>query len=88
MTLNADDVGFLMVNQNDGQLQNKLDGIREKQHKFICLNDNIDHDHPNAKDAVNLVHDFYNSLVPLRGSFELPVGELNNHQYIQDIQRE
>merc|ERR1712137_682965 len=46
-TFNADNVAFVMVNQNDTKLQEKLDGIRERQHKFICLNDNIDHDDPN-----------------------------------------
>merc|ERR1712110_649732 len=85
-TFNADNVAFVMVNQNDTKLQEKLDGIREKQHKFICLNDNIDHDDPNADDAVRLLHNLYKSIVPLRSSFELPNDKLNQDQYIDDIQ--
>merc|ERR1712137_853159 len=84
-TFNADNVAFVMVNQNDTKLQEKLDGIRERQHKFICLNDNIDHDSPKAKEAVRLIHNFYNSLVPNRCDFELPGSQRNSHQYIDDI---
>lgn len=83
--MNADDVAFLMVNQSDPQLQEKLDGIRERQHKFICLNDNIDHTHPKAKEAVQIMNDFYKSLVPIRSSFELPPGERNPHGWRDQI---
>merc|ERR1712137_766873 len=85
-TFNADNVAFVMVNQNDTKLQEKLDGIRERQHKFICLNDNIDHSDPKADEALQLVHDLYKSIVPLRSSFELPDDQLNQDQYIDDIQ--
>ena len=74
-----------MVNQSDPQLQEKLDGIRERQHKFICLNDNIDHTHPKAKEAVQIMNDFYKSLVPIRSSFELPPGERNPHGWRDQI---
>ena len=84
-TKNADDVAFLMINQDDAKLEENLDGIRERQHKFICLNDNIDHDSPKAKEAVRLIHNFYNSLVPNRCDFELPGSQRNSHQYIDDI---
>lgn len=74
-----------MVNQNDTQLQEKLDGIRERQHKFICLNDNIDHNDPKAEEAVLLLHNFYKSLVPTMSSFELRDGIKNSHQNIFSI---
>ena len=74
-----------MVNQNDTKLQEKLDGIREKQHKFICLNDNIDHDDPKAPVALQMLHNFYKSLVPQSGTFELPPSHFHQDQYMDDI---
>ena len=46
--LGTDDVAFIMVNQNDSKLENRLDGIRREQQRFVCLNDDIDHSDPNA----------------------------------------
>jgi len=38
-----EEVAFLMVGNNATNTQNSLDGVREKRHKFICLNDNMNH---------------------------------------------
>lgn len=47
-SLDSDDVGFIMVGTNSTNVEKALDGIREKRHKFICLNDNINHTNPEA----------------------------------------
>lgn len=83
--MGTDEVAFLRINQNDTELQSRLDGIRERQHLFICLNDDIEHDDPRAGDAVALLHEFYQSLVPLPSSFELPPERYHQHSYIHDV---
>eukprot|EP00276_Gloeochaete_wittrockiana_P022415 CAMPEP_0184363474 /NCGR_PEP_ID=MMETSP1089-20130417/139932_1 /TAXON_ID=38269 ORGANISM="Gloeochaete wittrockiana, Strain SAG46.84" /NCGR_SAMPLE_ID=MMETSP1089 /ASSEMBLY_ACC=CAM_ASM_000445 /LENGTH=231 /DNA_ID=CAMNT_0026703977 /DNA_START=13 /DNA_END=704 /DNA_ORIENTATION=- len=83
--LGTEDVAFIMINENDTRLENRLDGIRREQQRFICLNDDIDHSSPNAPFAVELLHNFYNSLFPLPSSFELPPGKRNEFLYIDEI---
>jgi len=83
--MGTDEVAFLRINQNDTDLLSRLDGIRERRHLFICLNDDIEHDDPRAADAVALLHEFYRSLVPLPSSFELPPERYHQHSYIEDV---
>jgi len=80
----TDEVAFLMIENNDTIAQGKLDGIRQKRQKFICLNDNMNHTDPNSVKVVKVLHDFYESLFPRPSSFELPPGKLNPFSYIQD----
>ncbi|EFA84682.1 putative glycophosphotransferase [Heterostelium album PN500] len=81
----TDEVAFLMVDDNYTVTQSRLDGVRQRRHKFICLNDNINHDKPTAPLAIKVVHDFYESLFPRPSSFELPASTTNHFQYIGDI---
>ena len=37
-----------MVSTNDSALASRLDGIRVKRQKFICLNDNLEHSDPKS----------------------------------------
>ncbi|KAK5580536.1 hypothetical protein RB653_000556 [Dictyostelium firmibasis] len=84
----TDEVAFLMVENDHTSMQNKFDGIRTKRQKFICLNDNINHTSPNTTKVVQVLHGFYDSLFPLPSSFELPPGQFNNFQYIDDFKAE
>ncbi|GAM23563.1 hypothetical protein SAMD00019534_067380 [Acytostelium subglobosum LB1] len=81
----TDEVAFLMVDDNDNSTQTKLDGVRQRRHKFICLNDNINHDKPTAHLVIKVIHDFYESLFPFPSSFELPPGQTNHFRYIHEI---
>jgi UDP-N-acetylglucosamine-lysosomal-enzyme len=47
--LDTEEVAFLMIGLNATNVQKSLDGIRERRQKFICLNDNIDHNDPRAE---------------------------------------
>eukprot|EP01133_Synstelium_polycarpum_P003476 gene3476-3966_t len=81
----TDEVAFLMVEDNDTVTQTRLDGVRQKRHKFICLNDNINHDKPTAHLVIKVVQDFYESLFPRPSSFELPPTKSNHFKYIDEI---
>ena len=81
----SEDVGFLMIGNNATNTQNSLDGIREKRHKFICLNDNMNHSDPRTNDVKHVIHEFYESLYPLPSSFELADGKQNPFLWIDEI---
>lgn len=97
-----------MVGTNATLARKSLDGIRERRQKFVCLNDNINHTNPHAKEVcftfffrkkvvclifcflknikvIKALRDFYDSLLPLPSSFELPPGVVNNYTWVQDI---
>lgn len=78
-------VGFVMVWNNDTTLQGKLDGIRFRRHKFICLNDNVDHNSPEAVKTLKMLRDFYESLYPNPSSFELPQGVTNAYLHVDEF---
>lgn len=50
-TVDSDEVAFLMVNNNSTTVEKALDGIRERRQKFVCLNDNLNHSDPSARDV-------------------------------------
>jgi UDP-N-acetylglucosamine-lysosomal-enzyme len=81
----TDEVAFIMVSNNDTVMQGKLDGIRQKRHKFICLNDNINHSSPDAGKVVYVLHDFYMSILPMPSRFELPSNVHNTYAYIDEL---
>eukprot|EP00005_Dracoamoeba_jomungandri_P005828 CAMPEP_0174259562 /NCGR_PEP_ID=MMETSP0439-20130205/8370_1 /TAXON_ID=0 /ORGANISM="Stereomyxa ramosa, Strain Chinc5" /LENGTH=818 /DNA_ID=CAMNT_0015343499 /DNA_START=269 /DNA_END=2722 /DNA_ORIENTATION=- len=78
------DVAFMMVNTNINTTRDRLDGLRKKPYKFICLNDDIDHTDPKSKKTLKIIRDFYDSMFPLPSSFELPPGQKNAHLYYKD----
>ena len=78
-------VGFIMVGNNDTTLQGKLDGIRLNRHKFICLNDNLNHSDPDSQEVLKMLRDFYVSMYPNRSSFELPPGVTNPYLHVDEI---
>ena len=78
-------VGFIMVGNNDTTLQSKLDGIRLNRHKFICLNDNLNHSNPESEIILKMLRDFYISMFPNRSSFELPPGYTNTYLHVDEI---
>eukprot|EP00727_Mastigamoeba_balamuthi_P004638 m51a1_g14172 putative n-acetylglucosamine-1-phosphotransferase subunits alpha beta-like (770) ;mRNA; f:22617-25887 len=81
----TDQVAFLMIGNNDTALPARLDGIRLKRHKFICLNDNLNHSDPTTEQTLRVLHDFYTSMFPRRSSFELPVGVRNSFLHVDEL---
>ena len=66
------------------KLQAKLDEFLQKQHAFICINDNMNKTHPNPK-VIEVLHRYYNTLVPNPSQFELPSGVYNKHLHLDDL---
>lgn len=81
----TDEVAFLMVGNNHTTMQTKLDGVRTRRQKFICLNDNIDHSLADSHKVVEVLHEFYEAILPNPSRFELPKGVRNTYLYIEEL---
>ena len=53
--------------------------------KFICLNDNIDHDNVEAITIKAVLVDFYETMFPVPSQFELPPFYRNRFLYIHEL---
>lgn len=82
------DVAFVMVSANPEGARDRLDGILAKPRKFVCINDDIDHTAPESVETLAIIRRFYESLYPLRSSFELPEGRANSHLHLEDLRAE
>lgn len=81
----AEQVAFVMVPTNRSKAISSLDGIRHRRHKFVCLNDNINHTDPHSEEVVNALHEFYTALFPLPSPFELPEGQTNKFLHTDEL---
>lgn len=78
----------MMIGTNHTDVRRALDGIRQFKHKFICLNDNMNHTNPESLKVIEVLKSFFESLVPVPSRFELPSGLTNPEGlYIEDIRR-
>ena len=66
-----DDLAFQMIANNVSVVQNQLDWIRKNSRKFVCINDDIDHDRADAKQVRKVLKEFYESMFPMPSQFEL-----------------
>ena len=73
-----DDVSFEMIYDNATLTEQKLDSIRWRKTKFICLNDNAKEYTPELE---MVVQDFFNAMYPTPSAFELPFGQKNPTLY-------
>jgi len=80
-----DEVSFFMIRDNASGVQHQMDHILLKRPKFICVNDNMNHSHPENPQVIEVMHEFFKTYFPWRSSFELPEGRLNQYQYIDDM---
>lgn len=72
VTLKMNDVSFNQINNNIDQLRTNLDKVRKSPTQFICINDNFSyHDPEKSKLVYELLHDFYESILPLKSKFEI-----------------
>lgn len=53
--------------------------------KFICINDNIDHNKEGADVARMVLRDFYESMFPVPSQFELPRQYRNRFLYLWEL---
>ncbi|XP_028409646.1 N-acetylglucosamine-1-phosphotransferase subunits alpha/beta-like [Dendronephthya gigantea] len=82
-----EDIAFKMIKNNATHVLKQLDGIRKNRKKFICLNDNIDHERKNASVVKGILVDFYESLFPVPSQFELPDHLRNQFLYMADLRK-
>lgn len=85
-TVGDEDIAFKMISNNASMVLKQLDNIRAHKKKFICLNDNIDHNQ-NATIVRALLVDFYESLFPKPSQFELPRNYRNRFLYVEALER-
>ncbi|CAM1302043.1 Uncharacterised protein g3139 [Pycnogonum litorale] len=83
--MNEDEVTFKMLESNVTNILNQLDSVRKKPTKFICLNDNINHRHKDAKIIKTFIRDFFESMYPTRSRFELPSNYRNQFGHIDEL---
>ncbi|XP_077995035.1 N-acetylglucosamine-1-phosphotransferase subunits alpha/beta-like [Glandiceps talaboti] len=70
--LGDEEIAFKMIRTNVSQVIGQLDDVRRNPKKFICLNDNIEHNSKDAHVVKAVLQDFYESLFPIPSQFELP----------------
>ena len=76
---------FQMISENGSIVMSQLDHIRKEKKKFICLNDNINHEREGAELAKLILVDFYETLFPTPSQFELPPQYQNRFLHIREL---
>ena len=67
---------FEMIDEDLDKTQSKLDSIRARRPKFVCVNDDV----KTYNEALGkILHDFYESFFAVRSRFELPEGTRNEY---------
>ncbi|KAK3581579.1 hypothetical protein CHS0354_031927 [Potamilus streckersoni] len=83
--LDDTEVTFKMIKTNISSVVGQLDDVRKHPKKFICLNDNIDHGHEQAKTVKAILQDFYESFFPIQSQFELPRDYRNRFLHVNEL---
>lgn len=73
-----DDVTFIMVRNNVTVVQHQMDHVLFKRPKFLCINDDMNHSHPEHGAVLAAVHNLLHSYFPTASSFELPADGRNS----------
>ncbi|OCT88742.1 N-acetylglucosamine-1-phosphotransferase subunits alpha/beta [Xenopus laevis] len=84
--MGEEDIAFKMIRTNVSHVVGQLDDIRKNPRKFICLNDNINHNHKDAQTVKAVLRDFYESMFPIPSQFELPREYRNRFLHTQELQ--
>uniref|UniRef100_G1KST6 N-acetylglucosamine-1-phosphotransferase subunits alpha/beta n=1 Tax=Anolis carolinensis TaxID=28377 RepID=G1KST6_ANOCA len=84
--MGEEEVAFKMIRTNVSHVVGQLDDIRKNPRKFVCLNDNIDHNHKDAQTVKAVLRDFYESMFPIPSQFELPREYRNRFLHTQELQ--
>jgi UDP-N-acetylglucosamine-lysosomal-enzyme len=81
---NLDQVEFFMVGNDYDKVKKRLDELRQKGPKFICLNDDMNKTHDPEPKLLGALQDFYTGYFPLPCPFEHPDGVTNDFLYLED----
>ena len=83
--MGEDDLAFKMIHNNVTTVLNQLDWVRKNRRKFICINDDLDHDRADTKTIRRVLRDFYESFFPIPSQFELKGNYKNRFLYKRDL---
>ncbi|XP_057598425.1 N-acetylglucosamine-1-phosphotransferase subunits alpha/beta isoform X5 [Hippopotamus amphibius kiboko] len=84
--MGEEEIAFKMIRTNVSHVVGQLDDIRKNPRKFVCLNDNIDHNHKDAQTVKAVLRDFYESMFPIPSQFELPREYRNRFLHMHELQ--
>ncbi|XP_010961096.2 N-acetylglucosamine-1-phosphotransferase subunits alpha/beta [Camelus bactrianus] len=84
--MGEEEIAFKMIRTNVSHIVGQLDDIRKNPRKFVCLNDNIDHNHKDAQTVKAVLRDFYESMFPIPSQFELPREYRNRFLHMHELQ--
>lgn len=65
-----DDVTFFMIKDNTTLARSNMDHVLYKRPKFLCINDNMNHSHPDHGRVVEIIREFLEEYYPKPSSFE------------------
>ncbi|XP_041071967.1 N-acetylglucosamine-1-phosphotransferase subunits alpha/beta isoform X3 [Carcharodon carcharias] len=83
--MGEEEIAFKMIRTNVSHVVGQLDDIRRNPRKFVCLNDNIDHNHKDGATVKAVLRDFYESLFPVPSQFELPREYRNRFLHMHEL---
>ena len=79
-----DIVAFEMIGDDYNSSLGQLDSVRQRQSKFVCINDNMKNP---SKELEQALRNFYLSFFPEPCVFELPPGTRNPTLYLDEYQK-
>ena len=80
-----DIVAFEMIGDDYNSSLGQLDSVRQRQSKFVCINDNMKNP---SKELEQALRNFYLSFFPEPCVFELPPGARNPTLYLDEYQKQ
>ena len=84
----AGEAAFKQLRSNMSEVVRELDDLRRNTYKFVCINDNMDpHRVEDNVRVQSFLVDFYESILPVPSSFELPPEFRNKFAHIDDLRR-
>ncbi|XP_076815402.1 N-acetylglucosamine-1-phosphotransferase subunits alpha/beta-like isoform X2 [Clavelina lepadiformis] len=83
--VDQNEIAFKMIRDNVSTVVGQLDDVRKNPKKFICLNDNMNHNLEQAATVKAVIRDFYESLFPIQSKFELPYEYRNRFTNINEL---
>ena len=85
--MSQDDITFFMVKDNFTVVRSQMDHILWKRPKFLCINDNMNHSHPDNGKIVGVIQELLRQYYPVPSSFELAEGGRNDFVWLDEQRR-
>ena len=79
------DITFFMIRDNSTIVQHNMDHVLYKRAKFLCINDNMNHSHPEYPAVVDAIQGLLRRYYPEPSRFELPNGRRNPFTYLDEV---